>query len=128
MDPTDRDSLNALSEAVIAAAFEVANHLGGGFLEKVYDRALARELRLRGISADTQVPIRVCYKNEMVGEYVADLLVDGRLIVELKCVEQLANEHLAQCLNYLRATGHHLALLINFRRAKLEFRRIVNNF
>ena len=64
----------------------------------------------------------------MIGEYFADLIVDGRLVVELKCVEQFGNEHLAQCLNYLKASGLRTALLINFQRPKVEWRRIVSRF
>ena len=123
-----QEKLNGLSEAVIGVAYEVANHLGGGFLEKVYERAMLRELRLRGIPAAAQVPIRVTYKGECVGEYYADLLIDSLLIVELKCVEHFSNEHLAQCLNYLKATGYPLALLVNFQKAKVECRRVVHNF
>jgi GxxExxY protein len=128
MDLDERESLDKLAEAVIGAAYEVANQLGGGFLEKVYERALLRELRLRSIPADAQSAIRVSYKGESVGEYHADLLVDGRLIVELKCVDQFTNEHLAQCLNYLKATGKRLALLVNFQKSKVEWRRIVHQF
>ncbi len=126
MDPGETESLNKLAEAVVGAAYEVANQLGSGFLEKVYERALLRELRLRSIPAEAQATIRVMYKGERVGEYFADLLVDGRLIVELKCIEQFTNEHLAQCLNYLKATGNHLALLINFQKTKVEWRRVVH--
>ena len=128
MEPDERESMDNLAEAVIGAAYEVANHLGGGFLEKVYERALLRELRLRAIPAEARASIRVSYKDECVGEYVADLLVAGRLIVELKCVEQFTNEHLAQCLNYLKATGKHLALLVNFQKTKVEWRRVVHQF
>ena len=128
VEPDERESLDKLAEAVIGAAYEVANHLGGGFLEKAYERALLHELRLRSIPAESQAPIRVSYKDECVGEYLADLLVAGRLIVELKCVEQFTNEHLAQCLNYLKATGEHLALLINFQKTKVEWRRVVHQF
>jgi GxxExxY protein len=128
MDSDERKSLDLLAEAVIGAAYEVANQLGGGFLEKVYERALLRELRLRSIPAEAQSPVGVSYKGEPVGEYFADLLVDGRLIVELKCVEQFTNEHLAQCLNYLKATGKHLAILINFQKTKVEWRRVVHQF
>ncbi len=128
MDPDERASLDKLAEVVIGAAYEVANQLGGGFLEKVYERALLRELRLRSIPADAQAAVRVSYKGEPVGEYFADLLVDGRLIVELKCVDQFTNEHLAQCLNDLKATGKRLALLINFQKSKVEWRRVVHQF
>ena len=94
-----------LTEAVIGAAFEMSKVLGVGFLEKVYERALVRELLLRGVSAKAQVSFPVCYKGQYVGEYVADLVVEEKLIVELKCVDRFANDHLAQCLNYLKASS-----------------------
>ena len=114
-----------LSEAVIGSAFEIANVLGAGFLEKVYERALIRELALRGVHAKAQVSFPVCYKGQYVGEYVADFVVEEKLIVELKCVDRFANEHLAQCINYLKASGLRVALLINFQRPKVEFRRVL---
>ena len=110
---------------VIGAVYEVSNVLGAGFLEKVYSRALARELRARGIRVETQVSFPVMYKGESVGDYFADLLVEGELVVELKCVDSFVNEHLAQCLNYLRASGKHIALLINFQHPKVEWKRVV---
>ena len=82
--------------------FEVSNTLGAGFLEKVYQRALLRELGLRGIRVTAEASFAVIYKGHSVGEYFADLLVEDALVVELKCAERLANEHTAQCLNYLR--------------------------
>lgn len=121
----DRDALNLLSQSVIGAVYEVSNSLGAGFLEKVYERALLRELALRGIRAEAQVPFHVNYKGECIGSYLADLLVEGALVVELKCVERLANEHVAQCLNYLKASGLRLCLLVNFQRARAEVRRVV---
>jgi GxxExxY protein len=93
----------ALTEGVIGAAFEVANVLGPGFLEKVYERAFLRELTLRGLKARSQVCFPVCYKGQCDGEYVADQLVENELIVELKCADRLSDEHLAQCINYLKA-------------------------
>ena len=90
---------------MIGSAFEIANVLGAGFLEKVYERALIRELALRGVRAKAQVSFPVCYKGQYVGEYMADLVVEEKLIVELKCVDRFANEHLAQCINYLKASG-----------------------
>jgi len=128
VEQVDRNSLDKLAEAVIRVAYEVANHLGGGSSEKVYERALQRELRIRSILAEAQAGIRVSYKGEPVGDYFADLLVAGQLIVELKCVEQFTNEHLAQCLNYLKATGKHLALLISFQKTKVEWRRVAHEF
>lgn len=114
-----------LTEAVIGSAFEIANVLGAGFLEKVYERALIRELALRGVRAKAQVSFPVCYKGQYVGEYMADLVVEEKLIVELKCVDRFANEHLAQCINYLRASGPGVALLINFQRPKVEWKRVL---
>jgi GxxExxY protein len=121
----ERESLNALSERVIGAVFEVANSLGAGFLEKVYEKALLRELALMGIQAAPQTPFSVNYKGHCVGEYFADLLVEDALVIELKCVERLGNEQIAQCLNYLKASGMELCLLVNFQRAKVEVRRVV---
>jgi GxxExxY protein len=117
--------LNDLSEKVIGAAFEVSNVLGPGFLEKVYENALAHELSLRGIPAAVQQKLRVMYKDQCVGDYMADLLIQGQLLVELKCVEDFAPEHAAQCLNYLRATGLRLALLLNFQKPRLQIKRII---
>lgn len=117
--------LSSLTEVVIQAAFEVSNALGAGFLEKVYERALARELSIRGVRVTVQTPLPVFYKGGRVGEYYADLLVEGKLVVELKCVERLGDEHLAQCLNYLRASGCAVCLLINFQRPTVEWRRVV---
>ena len=105
----------SIVEAVVGAGYEVSNVLGAGFLEKVYERALAQELVERGLGVRSQVPYPVDYKGACVGEYVADLLVEGRVLVELKCVERLGNEHLAQCLNYLKASGLRVALLMNFQ-------------
>ena len=96
---------SGLTEAVIGAAFEVSNTLGTGFLEKVYERALVRELGEQGIRVESQVPFSVFYKGHCVGEYFAAILVEGELVVELKCVERLSGEHIAQCLNYLKASG-----------------------
>ena len=129
MDSNGRESLNALLEAVVGAAYEVSNHLGAGFLEKLYERALAQELALRGIPAASQVCYSVAYKGQPIGDYIADLVVDDRLLVELKCTHRLADEHLAQCINYLTASGLHLALLINFQHSKkVEWRRVVQGF
>src|SRR4030081_2372002 len=105
MNADERRLIDSLTERVIGAAFEVSNTLGAGFLEKVYERALVRELSLRGISGSSQTLFPVRYKGHLVGEYFADLLVEDVLVVELKCVERLGIEHTAQCLNYLRASG-----------------------
>ena len=122
------DSFDSLTERVLAAVFEVANALGAGFLEKVYERALLRELGLRGIRVAAQASFAVTYKGHYVGEYFADILVVDVLVIELKCVERLSNEHTAQCLNYLRASGRTLCLLVNFQKPKVEWKRIVLGF
>jgi GxxExxY protein len=124
------NAMNAdkLTELVIGAAFEISNTLGAGFLEKVYERALLKELIIRGIRAKTQTSIRVNYKGTCVGEYFADLIVEDELVVELKCAERLGNEHIAQCLNYLKASKLHVCLLMNFQNPKVEWKRIVSNF
>ena len=124
----DREPLDELSERVIGAVFEVSNSLGAGFLEKVYEKALLRELGLVGIRVAAQAPFSVLYKGHCVGEYFADILVEGALMVELKCVERLGNEHTAQCMNYLNASGISVCLLVNFQRPKVEWRRIVLGF
>ncbi len=114
-----------LSRSVIGAALRVSNSLGVGFLEKVYENALAIELRFSGHEVEQQRAIDVRYRGEVVGLYQADLLVDGRLVVELKVAEALLPIHKAQCLNYLRATGLETGLVINFGRPHLEIRRIL---
>jgi GxxExxY protein len=120
--------INLLTEQVLGAAFEVSNTLGVGFLEKVYERALAHELKLRGIHVVTQASLSVRYKGEHVGDYYTDLLVEGVLMVELKCVERLAKEHTAQCLNYLKASSKSICLLINFQSSKVEWKRLIREF
>ncbi len=116
---------DALTERVIGCAFKVQNTLGCGFLEKVYENALLHECRKSGLDVQAQHPIRVFYDQVVVGEYVADLLVEGRLLIELKTVKALDDVHLAQCLNYLRATGFKTCLLLNFASPTLEIKRIV---
>ncbi len=103
-----------LTEAVIGAAIEVHRVLGPGFHEDVYETALCRELTLRGFRFDRQVPLAIEYKGEVVGEGRLDLLVEGQLVVELKACDALLPLHRAQCVSYLCATGHRVALLINF--------------
>ncbi len=120
--------IELLTERVLGAVFEVSNVLGAGFLEKVYERALLKELGLRGIRATSQVSFAVTYKGEAVGNYLADILVEDKLVVELKCVDHLGNEHTAQCLNYLKASGLRYCLLINFQRPKVEWKRIIHGF
>ena len=94
-------------------------------LSKVYENALLVELKRRGIKAESQVPIKVLYKEEVVGEYIADLLVEDKVIVELKTVENIDKVHEAQLLNYLKATGIRVGILVNFKHPKAEIKRMV---
>ncbi len=110
---------------ILGAAFEVHNALGYGFLEKVYENALVVELGLRGVAVEQQQPFTVRCKGEPVGDYFCDLLVAGRVIVEVKAAAQIVNEHIAQTLNYLRATGLEVGLVLNFGRTRLEYKRLV---
>jgi GxxExxY protein len=121
------DELDRLVEKVVGASYEVANTLGCGFLEKVYERALAKELKMRGVTSVPQVRYPVLYKGEPIGEYLADLVVEQQLIVEVKCVESFATEHLAQCINYLKASGLHLAVLVNFQHPRVQWKRVVHS-
>ena len=122
------DEFKILTEKVIGAAIEVSNVLGAGFIEKVYERALVRELGFRGIRTRSQAAISVKYKGCSVGDYFADILIEDVLVIELKCTDSFAPEHTAQCLNYLRATGLTVCLLMNFQKPRLEWKRIVAGF
>jgi len=114
-----------LSFEVMSSVFEVHNILGPGFLEKVYEKALVKEFGIRGILVETQKEIRVSYKGNNVGSYYADLLVDGKIIIELKAVDKLSRLHEAQLLNYLKATGIKLGYLINMGNKSVEHKRLV---
>ncbi|MGB0766241.1 MAG: GxxExxY protein [Phycisphaeraceae bacterium] len=116
----DMDRLNQLSENVIGAAIEVHRHLGSGFLESTYERALSIELDLRGISHELQKPVALEYKGRSIGDGKVDLLIQGILVVELKAVKDLADAHKTQVLAYLKATDHRLGLLINFHSPLLK--------
>lgn len=122
----DETGVNRLSERIIGCAFQVLNTLGARFLEKVYENALAHELRRAGLTVAQQQGITVIYDSVVVGEYSVDLLVEQTIIVELKAIKALDNAHTAQCLNYLKATGLHLCLLLNFGKSRLEIQRIAH--
>ena len=124
----DRERFDQITEQIIGCAFAVARTLGSGFLEKVYENALAHELRKVGLVVEQQRAIKVYYDGAVVGEYVADLLVAGRVLVELKAVSALEEVHRLQCLNYLRATGLKVCLLLNFGSLRLQVKRVVNQF
>lgn len=124
MAANDYPELKPASYSIIGAAIAVHNKLGFGFAEKVYENSLAIELRRRGLEVQQQRPVHVRYDEDIVGDYVTDLLIDGRIIVEVKAVIGLNAEHRAQCINYLRATGLNLCMLLNFGRRRLEYQRI----
>lgn len=115
-----------ITEAIIGAAYEVSNTLGIGFLEKVYENALKHELAKRGFQVEQQKTIQVVYDGVVVGDYVADLIVESRILVELKAAKALDNNHFAQTLNYLRATGIRTGLLLNFGSPRVEVKRLRN--
>ena len=114
-----------LSYKIIGAAMEVHRVLGPGFLEAVYEAALAHELTLRGIPFERQKKLPVTYKSQPVGYYVADFVIDGQIVLELKAVSTLTKMHEAQAHNYLAATGLRLAILLNFGAESLQQKRIV---
>jgi len=117
--------INEITYQIRGAVYEVNKVLGSGFLEKVYERALLVELRSRGLKAECQVSVKVHYKGEVVGEYFADIVVEDQVIIELKAVEQLQKIHEAQLLNYLKATGYKIGLLVNFTHPKAEIKRFI---
>ena len=113
-----------LSKKIIAAAYEAHNELGHGFLEKVYKNALAVELEETGVKCNLEVPLRILYHNRVVGDYVADIVADDKIIVEVKAVSKLNPVHEVQLVNYLKATGLHVGLLINFAESVQVKRRV----
>ena len=116
---------NDLTYQINGAIYEVNRVLGVGFLEKVYENALMVELKLRGLKAKAQVPIDVEYKGEIVGEYVADIVVEDQVILELKATDSIKKIHEAQLLNYLKATEFKVGLLVNFTHPKAEIKRFI---
>ena len=120
---TDERRYDSITRTIIGCAFRVGSKLGCGFLEKVYENALAHELKKVGLRVEQQARIDVWYDGIVVGEYVADLVVEGVVLVELKAVSALDSVHAAQCINYLAATRLPVCLLINFGK-KVEVKRI----
>lgn len=123
-----RKHLDRVTAKIIGAAHRVSSALGIGFLEKVYENALAIELRKGGVLVKQQPLLKVFYEGEIIGEYAADLIVENEIVVELKAVRALDNVHQAQCMNYLRATKLKVCLLLNFGTSRLQVKRIVNGF
>lgn len=114
-----------LTYTIIGLAMEVHKKLGSGFLEKVYENSLMVLLRRENIQARQQYPIKVFFENELVGEYFADIEIDEKIIIELKTVDSLTNNHYSQLLNYLKATNYKVGLIINFSNKSLEYKRFV---
>ena len=125
MDVPLDQTIEAATNQIIGAAFEVSNALGHGFLEAVYRRALLHELRLREMTVTEEVRFDVSYKAASVGTYVADIVIDNAVVVELKAIESLNHQHIGQVLNYLKASGLRVGLLLNFGRPRLEIRRVL---
>ena len=115
-----------LSYKITGLAMEAHSKLGYGFLEKVYENAMMVLLRREGIHAKQQAPITVYFDGEVVGDYYADILVEDKIILELKAIEKIIDVHRAQTLNYLKATGLHLAILLNFGKEGLKYERLVH--
>jgi GxxExxY protein len=115
-----------ISELIVHCATKVRTLLGAGFLAKVYENALAHELRKAGLEVCQQYPIQVIYDDAVVGDFAADLLVEGNVLVEVEAVLDLDAYHLAQCQNYLKATGLGMCLLINFGPGRLQVKQIRN--
>jgi len=114
-----------LSYKIIGIAMSVHKELGSGFLEKLYENAMMVLFRKQKIETEQQKPINVIFENEIVGSYYADILVENKVIVELKTVDKIIDVHQAQVLNYLKATGLHLAIILNFHSQSLEYKRII---
>jgi len=115
-----------LSYAIVGEAYKVRDELGTGFLEKVYENALIVGLREIGLRVEQQVPIEVRYHGQIVGTYFADLIVEGRILIEVKVAERISRAHLAQTRNCLQATGLKLGIVINFNKERVDVERVVN--
>ncbi|MDP6633354.1 MAG: GxxExxY protein [Phycisphaerae bacterium] len=115
-----------MTGAILRVAFDVSNELGCGFLEKVYENAMAIGLRAGGLKVAQQTPVRVKYLGQIVGDYIADMIVDNTVLVEIKATEQHNPLYVAQTLNYLKATGLEVGLLLNFGKPKLAYKRLLS--
>ena len=123
-DAANSAGKDPLTQAIIGAAFEVANVMGKGFLEAVYRKALTHELRSHGITVREEIEFKIDYKGANVGRYIADMIVADRIIVEIKAVECIVPAHIGQTLNYLRASGLQNGLVLNFGSSRLGFKRV----
>lgn len=115
---------NELTGKILEGSFEVVNELGAGFLESVYEREFFVALKQKGLNVTLQVPLHVKFRGVIVGDFFADMFVEEKVLVELKAVRSLTGEHKAQVINYLKATGIRVGLLINFGKPKLEYFRL----
>ena len=113
-----------ITNTILKVYYEVYNELGHGFLEKVYQNAMYFELKARGLKVESQKEIKVYFKQQLVGEYYSDLIVENKVIIELKATEVLMNAHVAQTINYLKATPIEIGMLLNFG-AEPEFKRLI---
>ena len=113
---------------ILEACFEVSNELGIGYLESVYEKSLLIALRQKGLKAENQVPLQVKFRGQIVGEYFVDILVEEKVLIELKVANGLSKENFAQTINYLKSTNLEVGLLINFGTPKIEYRRFINKF
>lgn len=113
-----------ISEKIIGCCFEVMKELGSGFLEKVYKNALFLAMKQKGLNVQTEQTFEVAFRGHKIGRYVADLIVENLIVVELKCANTLMSEHQAQVINYLKASGMPVGLLVNFGHQKLEYKRL----
>jgi len=114
-----------ITHVVLKSAFEVINTLGAGFLEKVYETALLHELNQQGILVESQKKYNIHYKEIVAGEYISDIVVENKVIVEIKVADKIVTSHESQLLNYLHASGLEVGLIINFAHNKLEYKRLV---
>ena len=117
-----------LTGTILQACFEVSNELGIGYIESVYEKALQVALTQKGFSVERQVPLKVNFRGVTVGDFSADMIVEGKVLLELKAVENLSKQHFAQLLNYLKTTGIEVGMAINFGTSKIQYRRFDNRF
>jgi len=117
-----------LTAKILEASFEVSNELGVGYIESVYEKALQVALLQKGFSVERQVPLKVDFRGVTIGDFAADMVVEEKVLLELKAVDNLSNQHFAQLLNYLKTTGIEVGMAINFGNPKLQYRRFENRF
>ena len=123
--PAIDPAVNNITRTIIGCAYTISNSLGSGFLEKVYENALVCELAKQGLKVKQQQLVKIWYNGVVVGDYIADLIVEDSVLIEVKTVEHLGNTQTAQCLNYLKATGIRVGLLMNFEAPRVEIKRLV---